>query len=79
MDMKITLEMDSSVIDSIEKYSADTGKNISKITEDFFRRLTSPHYREIKISPLVKELSGAISENDLHGLDYTKYLQEKYE
>jgi len=32
-----------------------------------------------KISPLVEELSGVISEKDMQGLNYIDYLEHKYE
>ncbi|MFA6938511.1 MAG: DUF6364 family protein [Treponema sp.] len=79
MDSKLTLKMDSTVIGSIKEYAANNGKSISKIVEDFFRSLTSPKKQNDNISPLVKELSGIISEKDLQNLDYTDYLEKKYE
>ena len=79
MDSKLTLKMDSNVIGSIKEYAANNGKSISKIVEDFFRSLTSPKKQNDNISPLVKELSGIISEKDLQNLDYTDYLEKKYE
>ncbi len=79
MEAKLTLQMDSSVISSMKNYSKTVGKSISKIAEDFFRTLAVPTDEPVKTTALVKELSGIISEKDLEGLNYTDYLEKKYE
>lgn len=78
MDSKLTLKMDSSVISAMKKYAENEGKSISKIVENFFRKLTT-NSDDIKVSPLVKELSGIISESDFQDSDYIDYLEKKYE
>lgn len=41
--------------------------------------MTAVGNKNENISPLVKELSGIISEKDLENISYTDYLEKKYE
>ncbi|GAB1431768.1 hypothetical protein MASR2M29_03930 [Spirochaetota bacterium] len=79
METKLTLKLDRSVIQSVKKYAENNNKSLSKLVEDYFRNLISDDEAQRNYSPLVEELSGVISENDLKGIDYTNYLEQKYE
>jgi|WetSurSiteA1Bulk_404760.scaffolds.fasta_scaffold150005_2 hypothetical protein len=81
METKLTLKLEQSVIRSAKKYAQHNNRSLSKLVENYFRSLT-PENRETakkNISPLVKELSGVISEKDLEKHDYAAYLEQKYE
>lgn len=79
METKLTLKMDRRVIEAIKKYAKQTNRSVSKLAEDYFKRITSDYKKEPLITPLVQELSGVLSEKDLENLDYTTYLEKKYE
>ena len=79
MDVKLTLKMDQNVINSMKQYAAQNGKSLSNLVEDFSKSMTSAGKKTETISPLVKELSGIISEKDLKNINYTDYLKKKYE
>jgi len=79
METKLTLKMDRRVVEAIKKYAKQTKRSVSKLAEDYFKRITSDYKKEPLITPLVQELSGVISEKDLENLDYTAYLEKKYE
>ena len=79
MEAKLTLKLDQSVIQSVKKYAENNNKSLSKLVEDYFRNLISEDQAQRNYSPLVEELSGVISENDLKNIDYTSYLEQKYE
>ena len=79
MDVKLTLKMDRNVINSMKQYAAQSGKSLSNLVEDFFKSMTTTGKKTEPISPLVKELSGIISEKDLKNINYTDYLKKKYE
>jgi hypothetical protein len=76
---KLTLKIDENVIKSAKKYAHNRKTSLSRLVEDYFRRLISKKERENGISPLVEELSGIITEKDLAGMDYAAYLEKKYE
>lgn len=81
METKLTLKLDEAVIDIAKKYAQKRKKSISKIVEDYFKGL-GPGEKDDEegINPIVKELSGIISEKDLANWDsdYSKYLENKY-
>jgi len=79
METKLTLKLDKAIIQSVKKYAHNNKKSVSKLVELYFRNLVSEDDKKYKYSPLVEELSGVISEKDLQGLDYTSYLEAKYE
>jgi len=65
METKLTLKLDSSVIDSAKKYAKDSHKSLSRLVEDFFKNLTYENSPPEKYPPLIEKLSGIISEKDL--------------
>jgi len=80
METKLTLKLDQSVIQSVKIYAEKNNRSLSKLVEDYFRNLISENDNTKNIvSPLVHELSGIISENDLKGINYIDYLETKYE
>ena len=80
METKLTLKLDQNVIQSVKIYAAKNNRSLSKLVEDYFRNLiTESSNNKKNISPLVQELSGIINEKDIEGLNYTDYLESKYE
>lgn len=79
METKLTLKMDQEVIQSAKDYAESNKRSLSRLVEDYFRKLISEKDPKNKFSPLVEELSGVISEKDLEKLDYVTYLEKKYE
>ena len=79
METKLTLKLDKAVIQSVKKYAQNNNKSLSKLVEQYFRKLVSEDEERAKYSPLVEELSGVVSEKDLRGVDYLGYLEKKYE
>ncbi len=82
METKLTLKLDESIIDLAKTYAHKRKKSLSRLVEDYFRGLGMNEEKdEADINPIVKELSGIISEKDLQGweLGYGNYLEQKYE
>jgi len=79
METKLTLKLDKAVIQSVKKYAKNNNKSLSKLVEQYFRKLVSENEEKSRYSPLVEELSGVVSEKDLQGIDYVGYLEAKYE
>jgi hypothetical protein len=78
METKLTLKLDQSVINSAKEYAENNNRSLSKLVEDYFRNLVSENIQKEKYPPLIKRLSGVISENDLKKLskedDRVKYI-----
>jgi len=79
VETKLTLKLDQSVIQSVKQYAEKNNRSLSKLVEDYFRNLISENEPRKHFSPLIEELSGVISENDIKNLDYVSYLEQKYE
>jgi len=78
METKLTLKLDQKVIQSIKLYAEKNDRTLSRLVEDYFRKLIEENATPPKYSPLVEELSGVISEKDLKNMDYVSYLEKKY-
>ena len=65
MEAKLTLKLDKMTIDSAKEYAKKHNRSLSKIVESYFRNLSSEHNYPGKHSPVVKSLTGILSDNDL--------------
>jgi hypothetical protein len=78
MEVKLTLKLDKMVINSAKKYAENNNRSLSKLVEDYFKNLSSENTQAEEYPPLIKKLSGIISENDLKKLskydDRVKYI-----
>jgi hypothetical protein len=61
MDNKLTLSLDSKVIERAKRYAKKENKSLSRMVEEYFIKITSGKSSKEDISPLVKKLSGVIS------------------
>ena len=80
MDSKLTLSLDSSVISQAKKYAKSQNVSLSKLIEMYLKYVTKEDVEKIKISPIVKELTGVITlECTDYKKDYSNYLSKKYQ
>jgi hypothetical protein len=79
MNTKLTLRMDEDVIRGAKRYSANVGKSVSQLVEDYLAVLArrSPKSRE-DLPPRVARVGGALTGASLSEDDYSAYLEEKY-
>ena len=79
MQTKLTLRLDDHLIESAKKYSAKTGKSVSKIVSDFFVIIKNEKLnKRYQPTPTVQSLKGVLKGSDFTENDYKKYLEEKY-
>jgi len=79
MNKKLTLRLDENLVESAKKYSAKTGKSVSKIVADLFSIINNEKIEnEFEITPTVKALRGALRKTAIDERDYKDYLEEKY-
>lgn len=79
MQTKLTLRLDDHLIESAKKYSAETGKSVSKIVSDFFVIIKNEKLnKSYQPTPTVQSLKGVLKGSDFTENDYKKYLEEKY-
>jgi hypothetical protein len=68
METKLTLKLDQGVINSAKTFAEENNRSLSKLVEDYFRNLVSEDKQKEEYPPLIKKLSGVISEKDLKKL-----------
>ena len=79
MNTKLTLRMDDDLIESAKKYSAKTGKSVSRIVADFFELIKNEKLEKgYQHTPTVKSLKGILKGSQVDEIDYKKYLDEKH-
>jgi hypothetical protein len=80
MNVKLTLKMDSDIIEQAKTLALSQHTSLSRLVENYFRMLTAKRKEPEEVTPLVRELSGIISlDNDRNVKDeYADYLTEKY-
>jgi hypothetical protein len=80
MDTKLTIKLDDDVITRAKRYAKNRKTSLSKMIESYLDTVTKPDSKKIKITPLVKSLSGLIKlpvDYD-YKKDYTDYLTKNY-
>jgi hypothetical protein len=60
MDTKLTLKLDSDIIEQAKNYARKKNTSLSQLIETYLNLLTSPNDENSEITPLVKSLSGVI-------------------
>lgn len=81
MDTKLTLKLDSRIIQEAKNYAKDSNTSLSKLIENYLSALTSENQKKRKVNPIVKSLTGIITLDDKkdYRKSYTKYLIDKYQ
>lgn len=79
MITKLTLRMDDNLIESAKKYSAQTGKSVSRLVADLFEIIKNEKVsREDSLTPTVRSLKGILKGTEVNEQDYKEYLAKKY-
>ena len=79
MNTKLTLRLDSNLIESAKEYSAKTGKSLSRIVADYFEIIKNEKLKkETVLSPTISSLRGVLKGKNVNEKDYKKHLEDKY-
>ena len=79
MDSKLTLKLNESVIEQAKQYAKKNNISLSRMIENYLQAVTARKQHIIKISPLVKSLTGVIElEKADYRKDYADFLSQKY-
>lgn len=76
---KLTVRIDSKVIDKAKKYATEQNTSVSKLIELFLSNLTASSQKETDHSNLVDQLTGVIPEELNVELIREKRIREKYD
>ena len=77
MQTKLTLRLESELIELAKAHAKQQGKSLSQIVADYFMIFTEKS-KKSKISPITQSLIGVIKIKNLDEKDYKKHLEEKY-
>ncbi|MEY4383169.1 MAG: hypothetical protein RI995_711 [Bacteroidota bacterium] len=79
MYSKLTLSINSEIIEEAKDYAKAQNMSLSKLIENYLITVTKNQTKSIKITPLVESLSGIASGNTNNfRADYTDHLLKKY-
>lgn len=79
MNTKLTVKLDSDIIEQAKSYAKKKNTSLSKLIESYLGLLVAPNDNQ-EVTPLVKSLSGVINlpKNTDYKKDYKKHLLNKY-
>ena len=79
MNTKLTLRLDANLIEFAKRYSAQTGKSVSRIVANLFEIIKNEKViKEPEVPPIVSSLRGVLKGKGVNEKDYKKHLKEKY-
>lgn len=81
MDSKLTLKLDTRVINKAKKYASSRKVSLSRLIENYLDSITSQEIGDFEISPFVRSIStGKSIPADIdYKTDYTEYIEKKYQ
>lgn len=82
MYTKLTLRMDSRLIEQAKQYAEEHDSSLSQLVAEYFAVLTAkdedPEAFERKLPPITRSLVGILKESAYDPEDYRRYLEDKY-
>ncbi len=79
MNTKLTLRLDDALIRNAKRYSAVSGKSVSKLVADYFALMDAgAPTTGGELTPRVRSLLGALAGSAVSEDDYHQHLEEKY-
>lgn len=79
MNRKLTVKLDTSVIEQARRYAKDKNTSLSKLIESYLVKLVEPNDAH-EVTPFVKSLSGLVGlhKNFDYKKEYNKHLENKF-
>lgn len=76
---KLTLRLDDRLIESAKRYSARSGKSVSRIVADYFAVIQNERMNEgHDLTPVVRTLKGLLKNRGVSEADYHGHLEKKH-
>ena len=77
MQTKLTLRLESELIERAKQHAKQQGKSLSQVVADYFAVFIQDKDKK-SIAPVTQSLVGILKEGDLDQESYKKHLEEKY-
>lgn len=82
MQSKLTLRLDSDLIEHAKKHAEKMGKSLSHLVATYFylvdKHLPKSKTKETELPPMTRALKGALKQSKGTTKDYHRYLESKY-
>jgi hypothetical protein len=80
MQTKLTLSIESDVIEQAKEYARQQHRSLSNLVENYLKLVTRKEQQVDEIPPIVARLSGILPPDaaDNFREEYTDYLEKKY-
>jgi hypothetical protein len=78
MNTKLTLRLDTTLIQTAKREASRRGKSVSQMVGEFFAALTSRRSTNRDLPPVTASLVGILKDRRLSESDYRKHLREKH-
>lgn len=79
MHTKLTVRVDTELVERAKAYSRRTGKSVSQLIADYFAVIDAPIEDTVEsLPPLVRELRGLLAGTTADAEDYHRHIVEKY-
>lgn len=80
MDTKLTIRLDSNVIENAKSYARSHNISLSRMIESYLSSVTQQNSNKLDITTLVESLSGVAQCDDDKNIkqEYSDYLADKY-
>ncbi len=79
MQTKLTLRLDTRLIQRAKRYAKRSGKSVSTVVADYFSALGTPLDDPASLPPKVRSLLGALAASPVDESDYQRHLEQKYQ
>ena len=77
MQTKLTLRLESELIEQAKKHAREQGKSLSQVVSDYFKVFTQ-NQKSKPIAPVTSSLIGVIKSDSIGVDDYKQHLEDKY-
>jgi len=79
MQTKLTLRLDSELIERAKAYASSTGRSVSQLVSDYFAALgTDEPAVDVEVPAVVRALHGCLAGASLDEADYAAHLDAKH-
>ncbi len=79
MTTQLVLNLDETLVTESKAYAEKENTNLSDLIEKTLKKIIHESEPTNEYMPTVKKLSGIISEEQLQTINYTDYLERKYD
>lgn len=80
MQTKLTLRLDDALVRRAKRYSARSGRSVSRLVSDYFALIDSELDADgAELTPRVRSLVGAFADQTVSEDDYKRYLERKHQ